>query len=340
METYNAVLDVFDRHQFFALSTHINPDGDAIGSELALYSFLKDLGKHVQIFNTDAVPKIYQFLPFCDAILPPEAVQGYSPEILVVLDAGMLKRIGDDLSRTLIPTKAIVNIDHHATANHFGNYNLVEVEASSTSEIVYQLIKHHGAPIGRDRALCLYTGIMFDTGCFRYANSTPAAHRIAADLINAGVSVDEIYRFVYEAAPVGRIRLLSEVLQTLGVTPDGKIAWVYATQEMFRKTGMGREEVDGFINHIRAIDTVEFAVLVIEQEDGRSKASLRSKRFVDVGEIAAEFGGGGHQRAAGCEIDAHYDIAIAQLVASAQRRINRLKEVLGVRFEEFNAWLN
>lgn len=340
METYKAVLDVFDRHQYFALSTHINPDGDAIGSELALYSFLKDLGKHVQIFNTDAVPKIYQFLPFCDAILPPEAVQGHSPEILVVLDAGMLKRIGDGLCRTLIPTKAIVNIDHHATADHFGSYNFIEVEASSTSEIVYQLIKHHGTPIGRDRALCLYTGIMFDTGCFRYANSTPAAHQIAADLINAGVSVDEIYRLVYETAPVGRVRLLGEVLRTLGITPDGKIAWVYVTQEMFRKTGTGREEVDGFINYIRSIDTVEFAVLVSEQADGRSKASLRSKTYVDVGEIAAEFGGGGHQRAAGCEIDAHYDVAIAQLVASAQQRINKLKEVLGVRYEEFNAWLN
>ena len=340
METYNTVLDVFDFHQNFALSTHINPDGDAIGSELALYSFLKDLGKHVQIFNTDAVPKIYQFLPFCDAVLPPEAVQEYSPEILVVLDSGMLKRIGDDLCRDLNPTKAIVNIDHHATANHFGSYNLIDVEASSTSEIVYQLIKHHGTPIGRDRALCLYTGIMFDTGCFRYANSTPTAHQIAAELINAGVSVDEIYRLVYETTPVARIRLLGEVLQTLGVTPDGKIAWGYATQEMFRETGTGREDVDGFINHIRSIDTVEFAVLVSEQEDGRSKVSLRSKSYVDVGEIAAEFGGGGHQRAAGCEIDVHYAVAIAKLVASAQRRINKMTEVSGVRSEESSACLN
>ncbi len=340
METYKAVLDVFDRHQYFALSTHINPDGDAIGSELALYSFLKDLGKHVQIFNADAVPKIYKFLPFSDVVLPPEAIQGHSPEILVVLDAGTLERIGGDLCRTFIPTKAIVNIDHHATANHFGDYNLVAVEASSTSEIVYKLIKHHGTPIGKDRALCLYTGIMFDTGCFRYANSTPAAHHIAADLINAGVSVDEIYRFVYETTPVRRIRLLSEVLQTLGITSDGKITWVYATQEMFRKTGTIREEVDGFINHIRSIDTVECAVLVVEQEDGRSKASLRSKTYVDVGEIAAEFGGGGHQRAAGCEFDAHYDVAIAQLVASAQRRINKLNEVFGVRYKKFNVCLN
>ena len=340
MDTYKTVLDVIDSHQDFALSTHVNPDGDAIGSELALYSFLKDLGKHVRIFNTDAVPEIYQFLPFCDAVLPLSALKDYSPEILVVLDSGMLKRIGDDLSRFLIPTKAIVNIDHHATANHFGSYNLIEVEASSTCEIVYQLIRQHGTPIGRDRALCLYTGIMFDTGCFRYANSTPAAHQIAAELINAGVSVDEVYRLVYETIPAARLRLLGKVLQTLGITPDGKIAWVYATQEMFSETGTGREEVDGFINHIRSIDTVEFALLVSEQEDGKSKASLRSKSYIDVGEIAAEFGGGGHQRAAGCEINAHYGVALAKLVASAQRRINKLTQVLGVRSEESSASLN
>jgi phosphoesterase RecJ-like protein len=327
MESYQAILDVFEQHQHFALSTHINPDGDAIGSELALYSFLKDLGKHVQIFNTDAVPKIYQFLPFCDAILRPDDLDGYSPEILVVLDAGMLRRIGEALCRTLHPTKAIVNIDHHATAHQFGAYNLVEVEASSTAEIVYRLIKHHGAPIGRERGLCLYTGIMFDTGCFRYPNSTSAAHRVAADLIEEGIAVDEVYRFVYETTSVGVVRLLCEVLKTLDITPDGKVAWGYATKEMFRKTGTVREEVDGFINHIRSIDSVEVAILVSEQEDGKSRASLRSKTYVDVSAIAAAFDGGGHQRAAGCEIDAHYEEAIAQLVASAKRRINKSKQV-------------
>jgi phosphoesterase RecJ-like protein len=323
MEDYQAILQVFDQHQSFALSTHINPDGDALGSELALYSFLKDLGKQVKIFNTDATPKIYKFLPFCDAILSPKSLQDDFPEILVVVDAGMLKRIGEDLSRSLIPHKAIVNIDHHATADYFGDYNLVETEASSTSEIIYRLIRHHGSPVGKERALCLYTGIMFDTGCFRYSNSTPIAHRVAADLIQEGISVDEVYRFVYETVPVGTVHLLGEVLQTLGITPDGKIAWVYATQEMFRKTRTTREDVDRFINHIRSIDSVEVAILVSEQENGEVKASLRSKSFVDVAEIAAEFEGGGHQRAAGCEIDVPCEDAIAQLVASTQRRIGK-----------------
>ncbi|MCZ6681119.1 MAG: bifunctional oligoribonuclease/PAP phosphatase NrnA [Candidatus Poribacteria bacterium] len=327
MEDYQAILQVFDQHQSFALSTHINPDGDALGAELALYSFLKDLGKQVKIVNTDATPRIYQFLPFCDEILTPDAYQGDSPEILVVLDAGMLNRIGEDLSRTLIPIKATVNIDHHATADLFGDYNLVEVEAASTSEIIYRLIRQHGSPIGKERALCLYTGVMFDTGCFRYSNSTPAAHRVAADLIEEDISVDEVYRLVYETVPIGTVHLLGEVLKTIGIAPDGKIAWLCATQEMFRKTGTTREDVDGFINHIRSIDSVEVAILVSELEDGKSKASLRSKSFIDVGEIVAEFGGGGHQRAAGCEIEAPCDEAIAQLVESTQRRLSNPKSV-------------
>lgn len=322
MEDYQAVLDVFDHHQSFALSVHINPDGDAFGSQLALYSFLRDLGKQVRLFNTDAVPGNYHFLPFSDVIQGPDDVKDYSPEILVILDASTRQRIGETLCRTLIPTKAVVNIDHHDTADCFGDLNLIETFASSTSEIIYRLIKHREMPIGKDRALCLYTGIMFDTGCFRYSNSAPEAHRIAAELIEQGdVPVDEVYRQVYESVPLGKMRLLAEVLQTLSLTSDGKIGWLSATQEMFRKTGTTPDNVEGFVNHIRAIDTVEISIFVSELEDGTSKASLRSEAYVDVGKVAAEFEGGGHQRASGCVINAPHELAVKRLVASAQKRI-------------------
>ena len=322
MEDYQAILDVFDQHHCFALSVHINPDGDAFGSQLALYSFLLDLGKQVRVFNTDAVPDNYHFLPFSEVIQAPDNVQSYSPEILVILDAGTRRRIGDRLCQTLIPTKAIVNIDHHDTGDRFGDYNLVETTASSTSEIIYRLIKHSRVPIGKDRALCLYTGIMFDTGCFRYNNSAPVAHRIAAELIEQGdFPVDEVYRQVYESVPLGKMRLLAEVLQTLSLTPDGKIGWLCATQEMFWKTGTTPDDVEGFVNHIRAIDTVEVSIFVSELEDGKSKASLRSEVDVDVGKVAAEFDGGGHQRASGCVINVPHQLAVKQLVANAQERI-------------------
>ncbi len=323
-ESYQAILEVFDLHHSFALSTHINPDGDAIGSELALYSFLRELGKDVKIFNTDPVPVNYHFLPLFDVVKSPQELQDYSPDILVILDAGDRNRIGEDLCQILIPTQAVVNIDHHDTGHLFGDFNLVETDASSTSEIVYRLIKHHNMPVGKERALYLYTGIMFDTGCFRYGNSTPIAHRIAADLIAEGdFSVAEVYRHVYETIPVGKMHLLKEVLQTLDLTANGEIAWLYATQKMFQKTGTIPDDVEGFVNQIRAIDSVEVAIFVSELESGKSKVSLRSEADVDVGKIAAEFDGGGHQRAAGCLIDAPCKSAIAQLVASAQRQMSK-----------------
>lgn len=322
MDDYQAILDVFDQHHSFALSVHINPDGDAFGSQLALYSFLRDLGKQVRVFNTDAVPNNYHFLPFSEVIQGPDSVRDYSPEILVILDASTRRRIGDKLCRTLIPTNAVVNIDHHDTGDRFGDYNLVETTASSTSEIIYRLIKLREMPIGKDRALCLYTGIMFDTGCFRYSNSAPVAHRIAAELIEQGdFPVDGVYRQVYESVPLEKIRLLAEVLQTLRLTPDGKIGWLCATQEMFRKTGTTPDDVEGFVNHVRAIDTVEVSIFVSELEDGTSKASLRSEAYVDVGKVAADFEGGGHQRASGCVIKASHQSAIERLVANAQARI-------------------
>ena len=324
MQNYGALLTLFDRYRNFALSTHINPDGDAIGSELALYLFLKKIGKSVKVFNTDAVPGNYKFLPCWDSIEGVHAVGTYRPEVLVVLDASTLARIGKTLSKTLVPTHKLVNIDHHATAEAFGDINLIKPSASSTSEIVYKLIKSHQTPIGKSCALCLYTGLMFDTGCFRYSNTTAETHRIAAELMEIGeFATDEVYRNVYEQLPIAKIRLSSEVLRTLQVTDDGKVASVCATQEMFRKTGTTADAVEGIVNQIQAIAGVEVALCVSEMTDRSAKVSLRSQGRVDVSQLAAEFEGGGHARAAGCRVVMPYLSAITTLVQTAQRYIDQ-----------------
>ena len=324
MQNYNTVLSLFDRYHSFALSTHINPDGDAIGSELALYLFLTEIGKSVKVFNTDTVPKNYKFLPCWDIIEGVKAVDTYRPEVLVVLDASTLARIGKALSKTLLPIHKLVNIDHHATAEAFGDINLIMPSASSTSEIVYKLIKHSQTPIGKACALCLYTGLMFDTGCFRYSNTTVETHRIAAELIEIGeFAPDEVYRNVYEQLPVAKIRLLSEVLGTLQVTDNGKIASVYATQEMLRKTGTTLDAVEGIVNQIQVIAGVEVALCVSEMTDRSTKVSLRSQGQVDVSQLAAEFEGGGHARAAGCRLVTPYLTALTTLVQTAQRYIDQ-----------------
>ena len=322
-QDYSALLTLFDRYHSFALSTHINPDGDAIGSELSLYLFLTKLGKSVKMFNTDMVPTNYRFLPFWDSIESAHAVGTYRPEVLIVLDASTLARIGKHLSKILRPMHRLINIDHHATAEAFGDVNLIIPTASSTSEIVYKLIKCYQTPIDEACALCLYTGLMFDTGCFRHSNTTAETHQIAAELIEiGGFTPDEVYRHVYEQVPVAKMHLLSQVLGTLQITDDGKIASVYATQAMFRKTGTSADAVEGVVNQIQAIAGVEVALCVSEMTDRSTKVSLRSQGCVDVSQLAAEFEGGGHARAAGCRIVMPYPLAIDALVQASQRYID------------------
>ena len=320
---YGTLLTLFDQYHTFALSTHINPDGDAIGSELGLYLFLTKLGKSVKMFNTDVVPPNYRFLPFWDSIRSAHSVGTYRPEVLIVLDASTLERIGKGLSTTLRPTHSLINIDHHATAEAFGDINLIIPTASSTSEIVYKLITHHQLPICKACALCLYTGLMFDTGCFRHSNTTAETHRIASELIGIGeFTPDAVYRNVYEQVPVAKMHLLSKVLSTLQITDDGKIASVYATQAMFRKTGTTADAVEGVVNQIQAIAGVEIALCASEMMDRSTKVSLRSQEYVDVSQLAAEFQGGGHARASGCRIAMPYPLAIAALVQASQRYID------------------
>ena len=322
MDNFRSLLTLFEQCQTFAISTHVNPDGDAIGSELALFLFLKKLGKTVRMFNTDPVPKKYQFLPYWDNIEDAKACADYCPEILVILDASSRERIGTSLSKKLIPTHVVVNIDHHITAEAFGDYNIINPSASSTSEIIYKFIKSTHIQIDKACALCLYTGLMFDTGCFRYSNATPETHRIAADLIEIGnFAPDEVYRYVYEHVPIGKIHLLGQTLRTLKLTHDNKIAWVLVTQSMLDETKTTLDDVEGFVNQIQAIESVEVAICVCELPDGNAKVSLRSEGRVDVAALAAEFNGGGHERAAGCRINLPYASATKKLVESAKQHI-------------------
>ena len=322
MNNFHDLLALFERYQTFAISTHVNPDGDAIGSELALFLILRKLGKTVRIFNSDVVPNKYQFLPYWENIENAQASVDFCPEVLVILDASSRERIGKFLSRHLIPIHAVVNIDHHITAKAFGDYNIIEPAASSTAEIIYRFIKSTDMSIDAAEALCLYTGLMFDTGCFRYSNATPETHRIAADLIEIGdFASDEVYSRIYDNLPIGKIHLLGQTLRTLELTSDGKIAWILVTQSMLNDTNTTLDDVEGFVNQIQAIDSVGVAICACEQQDGNTKVSLRSEGQVDVAALAAEFNGGGHERASGCRINLPSASAIKMLVESAKRRI-------------------
>ncbi len=322
MNSFHTLHSLINQYKTYALTTHVNPDGDAIGSELAVYSYLKKLGKTVKIFNTDPVPEKYQFLPNWENIEDARAAINYSPEILIILDSSSRNRIGNFLNKSLIPLNAVVNIDHHITTEAFADYNIIQPDASSTAEIIYRFIKSTKVQIDPECALCLYTGLVFDTGCFRYSNTTPETHRIAAELIELGDIVpDEVYRRIYEHIPLGKIHLLGQTLQTLELSNDGRIAWVLVSQAMLKDTNTTFDDVEGFVNQIQAIESVEVAFCLCELPDGNTKVSLRSEGKVDVAALAAEFKGGGHERASGCRIKHPPTSAIKLLLESANQRI-------------------
>ena len=331
------IWEVLEGARTFLISSHVNPDGDAIGSQIALYSFLSDLGKVVSVVNSHPVPSVYRFLPNVEVfriestentdIGSGACTRWEDVEVAIILDCGELKRVGENLAAKIRPRRGIINIDHHLSNRYFGTYNLVDADACATAELIFHLMEFGGIEIGRDRAMCLYTAILTDTGCFRFRNATAEAHRISARLIQEGVRPDVVAELVYEVTPYGKARLFGMALETLRLSLDGKLAYMWVTQEMHRQTGTGSEDTDGFIDYIRSLKDIEVAIFFRETDKGDIKVSLRSKSDLDVNQIAATFGGGGHQAAAGCNISEPLDEAIDTVVEAVARRYRSLSKL-------------
>ena len=291
------IKDLIREGRDFLVTTHIDPDGDAIGSTFAFAFALQSLGKQVTVYLDDQVPYRYAFLPAprITHTVPQEAF-----DAVFVLDCGSLFRIGkghDDVA----PKKPLVNIDHHDTNDLFGTVNYVDNTASSTGEIMYRLLKYLKVGIDRNMADNIYTAVFTDTGSLRYENTSLSAYRVCEEMVKAGANPSHIASMVYENHPRERFLLLGEVLRTL-LTYNGTVAMVHVTGDMFEKTGTGSEFVDGFVEFIKEIGGIEVAVLMRELNKDLYKVSMRGKGKVDVASICNMFGGGGHRNAAGCRI--------------------------------------
>jgi phosphoesterase RecJ-like protein len=285
----------------FLVTSHINPEGDAIGSQIAIASLLKKLGKAVVILNDSPVPHLLQFMAGTENVSK-EMPHDFNYQAVIILDSPDLARIGR-VNDYLKKDSVIINIDHHISNINFGRFNWVEPDLSSAGEMVYELFKAFKVKIGLDEAIALYTAIMTDTGSFRYSNTSSKTHRIVAGLIDAGVKPYEMHTKIYETSSVQDTNLLGEALQTMKLTEDGKIAWLWVTKEMLKKTKASLEGTEGIINFARSIDGVEIAILFRETgTEDRVKVSFRSKGKVDVNKLAASFGGGGHPTASGCTV--------------------------------------
>ena len=294
------LLRIVRDNRVFLVSSHVNPEGDAIGSALALAEGLEAMGKDVTVFFDDAIPYIYRFLPHVDRIV--HDVEGMAFDVTIAVDCGKLERLGKGFGR-LKGRGVFVNIDHHSTNDLFGDINLIDERASATGEIVYRLLKALDVPITYTIATNLYVAILMDTGSFRYSSATPEAFRMAAELVEKGVRPWEIAKRIYESHPIERLRLLGHALGTIELRCGGKVAIMVVTEEMYRLSGASEGMTESFVNYPRSIEGVKVAVFIREIGEGRYKLSLRAKADVDVGEVASLFGGGGHRRAAGCVVE-------------------------------------
>jgi len=295
----------------FSIIAHVSPDGDAIGSSLALYNALKQLGKTCKVFIDDKLPQKYSYLPGFENISSKDAEIEYGN--VVVLDCGDIDRCGI-FKKTVESADFSINIDHHITNKGYGMLNLVLPDASSVGEILYGIICDMGVKINKDIAECLYTSIASDTGGFRYSNTKPQTHSIAGKLIKTGIDFSSISSRLFDEKSVIQAKLLAAVLGTLEMHFEGKVALLYLSREMMAKCGATDDDAEDFVNFARDIDTAEVGIMVKQKEDGSCRVSLRSKSKVDVSKVAEAFSGGGHVRAAGCTINAPLNEAINMLL--------------------------
>jgi len=290
------------------IASHANPDGDAIGSLIAMGLCLDALNKSTTLYNESPIPAVYRFLPAVDRVVKQTKKENF--EVAVILDCGGLERVGKAVS-ALRRIPVIINIDHHITNTGFGHYQLIDTTACATAEIVYRLIKQMGVPINQDIATAIYTGILTDTGSFRFSNTNNAAFAICAEMVGFGVDPYKIAQHVYGTYSLGRIKLLNLALDSIEISNNGKLSIMTLSRDMFDETRTQPEDVDGLINYAKRIEDVRVAALVQEQSNSRQKSkpskkyhvSLRSDGTVDVAKIATSFGGGGHSSAAGFSIE-------------------------------------
>lgn len=295
--------------QHILIASHAEPDGDSIGSMLALGLALKKLDKKITMYNPSPIPAVYRFLPGAGQIVRQiKAADTY--DLALVLDCGDLVRIGET-SAEVDKIPMLINIDHHVSNTGFGHFQLIDTNACATAEIVYRLINALKIPFDKAIATSIYTGILTDTGSFRFSNTNRAAFAISKAMTDAGVEPHHVAQRVFGTYSLGRIKLLNMALNSIEISDNGKLSMMTVTRSMLNTTGTNTEDLDGMINYARRIEDVKVAALINEIKNGAGKftnmnryhVSLRSDSSVDVAKIAGKFGGGGHSSAAGFQIE-------------------------------------
>jgi phosphoesterase RecJ-like protein len=314
------IIDSIRDHRTFCVVGHIRPDGDCIGSQLALALALKNEGKRVTVWNEDAVPQKLRFLDTEKMFARPRAGEKF--DCVIATDCASFERLGK-VAPHIADRKLFINIDHHTSNTRYADLNWVQGKEPSSGELIYKLLRAAGWPITKPIADCLFTAVSTDTGSFQYPTTRPATYHVAGELVKRGADLAKICDEVYQSYSLQRVRLLRHVYNSFRLTHDDQIAWFWLKQKDFARTGADRNDTEGLIEHIRDIEPVVVACCFEEMDPNLVRISLRSKNGkVNVNEIAGQFGGGGHPAAAGARIPGK--------AATIQRRVlAAIKHALG-----------
>lgn len=299
-----------------ALACHVNPDGDALGSMLAMLHVLRAADRDVVAsFPTPfQVAPHYRDLPGLDLLVPPSEFP-FEPEVMITFDCGALSRLGD-LEPAAKGAHELIVIDHHISNQHFGTINLVEPEAAASGVVVQQLVEAMGLPLNREAAVCLYAALVCDTGRFQYETTTPEVFDLARRLTEFDVPVSSLSRSLFEEHRFAYLQLLGEALVNAQLVREQRFVWTAVTQDMLRRYGVSLDEVEGLIDILRRAKEAEVTCVLKEEVDGTIRASLRSLGAIDVRRVAEAHGGGGHRFAAGFTSDLDIPTLVARILAA------------------------
>ena len=312
-----AVLDAIQQRERFLLTSHCRPDGDAVGSLLALWMILKEMGKRADMQLCDRVPLIYRTLPCAEQIRHATTLaEGLQPDAVLLLECDSVER-----SRLQgVEDEFLINIDHHTSGNPFARVNWIDTDASAVAEMVYRLAVAANVCVTAPMATCLYTALLSDTGSFCYEGTCAGTFALAKELVELGANPSRIAEDLYFSNPLSKMQLLGAALTTLQC--EGRVASLWVAQDDMARLGASEEDCLGIVNYAIGISGVEVAVFLREMPDGRVRVSLRSKSNVRVAQVAEQFGGGGHENASGCTLDGPLDSAMERVLAELRRHLD------------------
>ena len=318
--SFSQISQAVRKYKTFIVATHVNPDPDALSSQLAVAMYLKKLGKKVLILAEDMVPERYSFLPGSKSVQKVNPQKSYAYDAAIIVDCGDLGRVGP-VRKILDAKKPLINIDHHITNDSFGTLNHVVPQASSTAEIIFEFLASVNFKLDKNIASLLYLGIMTDTGSFRYENTTSRTHEVISQLMKFNLPVSQYYQRLYETVPLSDIESFTKLMSHFHSAFDGQVITIELKRAMVNKFSEEFDLRDKIFSYLRTIKGAEVFVILTEQTKNKTRINLRSQTRVDVARLAAIFDGGGHSRASGCLIE-------GSIKQAREKILSQLKKIL------------